>query len=66
MRLSNECSILLEETYLKENSNNLEFLEQLRNFKEKFWQGYIKEIYPEDAINLNTSLIVQMVKKELL
>ncbi len=25
MRLSNECSILLEENYLKENSNNLEF-----------------------------------------
>ena len=38
----------------------------VRNFKEKFWQGYIKEIYPEDAINLNTSLIVQVVKKELL
>lgn len=33
MRLSNECSILLEENYLKENSNNLEFLEQLKKFK---------------------------------
>lgn len=39
MRLSNECSILLEENYLKENSNNLEFLEQLKNFKVYVYRG---------------------------
>lgn len=39
MRLSNECSILLEENYLKENSNNLEFLEQLKKFKVYVYRG---------------------------
>ena len=39
MRLSNECSILLEENYLKENSNNLEFLEQLKNFNVYVYRG---------------------------
>lgn len=39
MRLSNECSILLEENFLRENSNNLEFLEQLKNFKVYVYRG---------------------------
>ena len=39
MKLSNECSILLEENYLRENSNNLEFLEQLKNFNVYVYRG---------------------------
>lgn len=39
MKLSNECSILIEENYLRENSNNLEFLEQLKNFKVYVYRG---------------------------
>ncbi|MBQ2946432.1 MAG: hypothetical protein IJE04_01085 [Bacilli bacterium] len=39
MKLSNECSILLEENYLKQNSNNLEFLEQLKKFKVYVYRG---------------------------
>ena len=39
MKLSNECAILLEENYLRENSNNLEFLEQLKNFKVYVYRG---------------------------
>ena len=50
-------------TGLKQGMTDDEIVQQ---FKDKFWQGYIREIYPEDAINLNTSLIVKTVKKELL
>ena len=39
MKLSNECSILLEENYLKENSSDIEFLEQLKNFKVYVYRG---------------------------
>lgn len=39
MKLSSECAILLEENYLRENSNNLEFLEQLKNFKVYVYRG---------------------------
>ena len=40
--------------------------EIINMIKDKFWHGYIKEIYPEDAINLNTSIMIELVKKELL
>lgn len=35
-------------------------------FKKRYWHGYIKEIYPEDAINLNTSIMISLIKKELM
>lgn len=39
--------------------------ELIQQFKDKYWHGYIKEIYPEDAAELNTSIIIQLVRKEL-
>ncbi len=35
-------------------------------FKTKYWHGYIKESYPEDAISLNTSIMVRLLRSELL
>ena len=35
-------------------------------FKDKYWHGYIKEIYPEDAITLNTSIMIRLIRNELL
>lgn len=40
--------------------------EIVQAFKDKFWHGYIREIYPEGAIALNTSLMVKLIKTELL
>ncbi len=37
-----------------------------QNFKEKYWHGYIKEIYPLDAMKLNTEIMINLIKKELL
>ncbi len=39
--------------------------EIIRMIKDKFWHGYIREVYPEDAINLNTSIMIALVKNEL-
>lgn len=39
MKLSNECSILIDENYFKVNSNNLEFIEQLKNFRVYIYRG---------------------------
>lgn len=33
-------------------------------FKERFWHGYIREIYPEDAMRLNTSIMIKLIRKE--
>lgn len=35
-------------------------------FKHKYWRGYFKEIYPIDALKLNTGIMINLVKKELL
>ncbi len=40
--------------------------EIIADFKAEYWHGYIKEIYPEDAINLNTSIMIKLIRKELL
>lgn len=40
--------------------------EIIRAFKDKYWHGYIKEIYPEDAVNLNTSIMIGLVRRELI
>jgi glyoxylase-like metal-dependent hydrolase (beta-lactamase superfamily II) len=37
-----------------------------RFFKEKYYHGYIEAIYPEDAMELNTSIMVNLIKNELL
>lgn len=39
--------------------------EIVQSFKNKFLHGYIREIYPEDAITLNTTIMVRLIKKEL-
>ena len=36
-----------------------------KSVKDKYWHGYIKDIYPEDAINLNTKIMIELIKKEL-
>lgn len=33
-------------------------------YKERFWHGYLQKIYPIDALNLNTSIMIKLVKNE--
>lgn len=35
-------------------------------FKQKFYHGYIKGIYPVDAMQLNTKIMIELLKKETL
>lgn len=35
-------------------------------FKNKFYKGYIKEIYPIDAMKLNTGIMIDLLESELL
>lgn len=34
-------------------------------FKDEFYHGYIKEIYPKDAMELNTGIMIDLIIKEL-
>lgn len=33
-------------------------------FKQRFWHGYIKDIYPIDALELNTTIMIDLLKRE--
>ena len=35
-------------------------------FREKFYHGYVKEIYPSDAMELNTKIMIGLVHREIL
>ena len=35
-------------------------------FREKFYHGNVPSIYPEDAMELNTGIMVKLLEKELL
>ena len=38
--------------------------EILEFFKDKFYKGYIKEVYPIDAMELNTNITIDLIKRE--
>ncbi len=38
--------------------------ECLQYIKDRFYHGYIKTIYPIDAMELNTSIMIELIKKE--
>ena len=38
----------------------------VKYFLDKYYSGYAKEIYPIDAITLNTNIMVRLLKKELM
>ena len=48
---------------IKKGLSDDEIIDQYKN---KYWRGYIKEIYPEDAVNLNTSIMIRLIRNELM
>ena len=56
----------IAQSFLDSLKNGHSEEEIVEEFKGKFWHGYIKEIYPADAIMLNTSIMIRLVEKELL
>ncbi len=38
----------------------------VQEYMDEYWNGYIKEIYPKDAISLNTSIMVDLLERELI
>ena len=39
--------------------------EGMQYIKDTFYSGYMQTIYPEDALNLNSSIMVELVEKEM-
>ncbi|MBQ7986017.1 MAG: MBL fold metallo-hydrolase [Clostridia bacterium] len=51
-----------EITSMLKNGKSKEDIVQF--FKDKFYYGYIKEIYPIDAMELNTGIMIDLLKRE--
>ena len=54
------------ENFLDSIKEGLTDEEIVEDFKAKYWNGYIKEIYPEAAATLNASIMVRLLRTELL
>lgn len=53
------------EWILSSLKNNISKEEIEDSFIEKVYHGYIKEIYPIDALRLNTSIMINLIEREL-
>ncbi len=40
--------------------------ELIDDFKKRYCSGHIRAIYPDDAVNLNTSIMLDLIRKELM
>ncbi len=40
--------------------------ELIADFKARYCHGHVRDIYPDDAVNLNTSIMIELVRKELM
>lgn len=38
----------------------------IEEYKRRYWNGYIRDIYPEDAVDLNTSIMLKLIRREVL
>ena len=43
---------------------NISLQEIIEKMKERFYYGYIKTIYPIDAMELNSDIMINLIKKE--
>lgn len=60
------CSVEAAEIILSCLKNGSTDEDIIEIFKEKYWHGYIRDIYPIDAMKLNTSIMIGLIRKELL
>ena len=40
--------------------------EAFKYFSDRFYKGKLKEVYPLDAMTLNTNIMINLIKKELM
>ena len=75
--LSKEQTSFFLENMLAETENLCDFIvnlikagrtdeEIIEEFKLRYRKRYIEKIYPMDAVNLNTSIMINLIKKEIL
>ncbi len=59
------CSVEAADFIFAELQNGTPDEDIVEKFKQRYRHGYISQIYPEDAINLNTTIMIELLKKEL-
>ncbi len=61
-----KCNVETAEFLLNCLKEGLSDQQIIAQFLDRFCRGYIKTIYPEEAARLNTSIMIQLIRRELL
>ncbi len=66
LKKSKESAVSTAEMIVKMLKDGISKEEIAQAIKDKFYHGYIKEIYPIDALNLNIGITINLIEKELI
>lgn len=66
IKKAKESAVSAANWILESLNNNVSKTEITNKFIEKVYHGYVKEIYPIDALKLNTSIMIDLIERELM
>jgi len=65
LKKARESAVDTAKEILEMNKNGRSKDDMIQFFKDKFYHGYIKEIYPVDAMELNTGIMIDLLLREI-
>ena len=64
MKNAKESAVITAQTISSMLKNKKTKEDVMKFFKDKFYQGYVRKIYPKDAMELNTRITIDLIEKE--
>lgn len=65
LKISYDTSVEVAEKICGILKNGGDENDALEYFRQKFYHGFVKDVYPKDAMELNTSIMIKLIQKEL-
>ncbi|MBQ3563667.1 MAG: hypothetical protein IJA21_03580 [Clostridia bacterium] len=65
LKISNDTSVEVAESICNILQNGGNEDDALEYFRQKFYHGFVRDVYPKDAMELNTSIMIKLIQKEL-
>ena len=65
LKKAKESAVETADMIVKMLKNGDDKEEIMQAIKDRYYKGYIKEIYPVDAMNLNLGITINLIEKEL-
>ncbi len=65
LKISYNTSVEVAESICNILQNGGSEDDALEYFRQKFYHGFVRDVYPRDAMELNTSIMIRLIQKEL-